>query len=263
MRPSLWLLRQPGPRRRARLFCFSYAGGNPAAFLPWQKAIDPAIEICAIQLPGRGTHLAEPATASMPTLIKALAHEISRLSDLPFAFFGHSLGGLLAFEVTRWCKLDYLPLPVHLFVSACAAPQSRNPTEALHQLPDTELIQRLASYNGTPPEVLAHRELMEILLPAIRADFQLVEEYRYRPGLPLGAPITVLAGRRDRHVTAEQAAGWRRETLAACQIRWFEGDHFFIHGELEAVLDCISTGLSETQSQNSPNSLHTYGLARE
>ncbi len=246
MKPTPWLIRQAGPSRQMRLFCFCYAGGSAVSFMPWQAAIDPSIEICAIQLPGRGARMAEQPYASIPDLVKTLAPEIAQRSDLPFAFFGHSLGGLLAFEVARYCKLNYMAMPQHLFVSACNAPQHRNPPEGLHLLADDAFIEKLGSYNGSPPEVLRHRELMEVMLPSIRADFALVDGYRYRSNVPLTMPITVLAGKRDTHISPEQIAGWRKETNSTCCIRWFEGDHFFIHSDREAVLECIGAELAET-----------------
>jgi len=239
MHPTPWLLRQPSPQRRVRLYCFCYAGGNARAFAPWQDEVDPAIEICAVQLPGRGARWHEAPFTSLQALVKELAPVIARHDDLPFAFFGHSLGGLLAFELARWCKLHWLRLPEHVFVSGCDAPQHRSPPDALHLLPDEALAQALRNYNGTPPEVLANRELLALVLPAVRADFALCAEYRYRPGLPLTMPVTVLAGRQDTHVTPEQLAGWSRETLASCQVHWFDGDHFFIHPSRDDVLDLL------------------------
>ena len=247
MHTSPWLVRDPkSAKRRLRLYCFCYAGGSASVYAPWQARLDPAIEVCAVQLPGRGTRMAERPFTSLPELIKALAPVIGRQDGLPFAFFGHSLGGLIAFELARYQKLHYMRMPEHLFVSGCDAPQFRAPSRRLHALPDPELIDVLKDFNGTPPDVLAHRELMDLLLPTIRADFALVDDYVYRPGLPLTMPITVLAGRRENR-TAEQVEGWRRETLSDCHVHWFDGDHFFILPEQQAVLDCIGAGLVERE----------------
>jgi surfactin synthase thioesterase subunit len=236
---SPWLIRRPGPARRLRLFCLDCAGGNALSYLPWQEHLDPSVEICAIQLPGRGARLAEAPITSMRTLIQALAGAIAPRMDLPFAFFGHSLGALLAFELTRYCQLRYMTLPRRLFVSGCNAPRYRDPPRGLHRLPDEELILELDHYGGTPPELLQHRELMAMVLPAVRADFSLVDAYEYRSSLPLQVPITALAGRHDPHMTPEQALGWASETKGTFHIEWFEGDHFFVHSERDAVLRCI------------------------
>lgn len=237
-----WLLRQSGSGRRIRLFCFSYAGGSAAPYLPWQAALPPEIEVCAVQLPGRGPRFAEAPIRSFPQLIETLAPIVTcvtREDDLPFAFFGHSLGGLLAFELARHCQRFRLPMPEHLFVSASNAPQYRRTRRRLHELDDDALIDALKDYNGTPPAALAHRELMDLLLPAIRADFALVENYAYRQDMPLDIPITVLAGTNDKHVASKRLCRWQEETTEACHLHWFEGDHFFIHSHQRAVLDCI------------------------
>ena len=247
MHPSPWLVREPKrTSRRLRLYCFCYAGGSASTYASWQAQLDPAIEVCAVQLPGRGSRMAERPFTAMPELIKALALVIGREDSLPFAFFGHSLGGLLAFELARYQKLHYMRMPEHLIVSGCDAPQFRSPSRRLHALPDHELIDVLKDFNGTPPGVLEHRELMDLLLPTIRADFALVDDYVYRPGLPLKMPITVLAGRRDDH-TVEQVEGWRKETLSDCHVHWFNGDHFFILPEQQAVLDRLDAVLVERE----------------
>jgi len=245
MQATPWLIREPKKHPALRLFCFCYAGGNALAYLPWQAEFGAQVEICAVQLPGRGARLNEAPFTSLPALVRVLAPIIAQRSEVPFAFFGHSLGALLAFEIARFCKLNYLPSPRHLFVSGCNAPQQRGAREGLHRLPDDVLIEKLRDYNGTPPEVLAHRELLELVLPTLRADFALVEDYVYRPGLQLTVPITVLAGRGDVHCPPEQVAAWRKETVDACQVHWFDGDHFFIHSARAAVIDCIAAELDE------------------
>jgi surfactin synthase thioesterase subunit len=146
---------------------------------------------------------------------------------------------LLAFEATRQLARNRHALPEHLFVSGANAPQYRSPSRNFHLLPDDALIQSLRNYNGTPAEILDNRDLMELLLPTIRADFALAEGYQYQPGPLLTLPITVFAGKKDDHISMDDVEGWREETMGRCEIRWFEGDHFFIDTERQAVLDCI------------------------
>ena len=169
--PNPWLVTQRRPNARLRLYCFSYAGGSANVYLPWKNLLDGSIELCAVQLPGRGARLNEMPVPSLQKLVADIAAVISNETRLPFAFFGHSLGGLLAFELTRYCKHHLLPSPGHLIVSGCSAPQMRDATQRMHLLPDEEFIEELRKYNGTPPEILAHRELMQLVLPALRADF--------------------------------------------------------------------------------------------
>lgn len=240
---SAWLIRKPQPQPRIRLFCFPYAGGSVASFLPWQAALGSEIEVCAIQLPGRGPRLSEPPIADFPALVATLAAVVDEHDDCPFAFFGHSLGGLLAFEVARACRMMGRAGPGHLFISGTAAPRWPTTKRALHELDDDALIAALGDYNGTPRTALENRELMELLLPAIRADFALVANYRYAVGLPLAVPISVLGGRVDPYVPGESLADWRLETGAACETHWFDGDHFFIHNAASHVLDCVRATL--------------------
>lgn len=238
-----WILRQSGGKRRQHLYCFSYAGGNAASFIPWQAGLGSDIEVCAVQLPGRGARLDEPLQQSFSSLIMTLAHVIGRQSTLPYAFFGHSLGGLVAFELARYCQHHSLAMPNHLFVSGCDAPQHRSSFKRLHELGDDALLDALKDYNGTSLEALGNRELMALVLPAIRGDFALMSDYQYRPSPPMTLPITVLAGRGDKHVDSTTIWAWQKETVDACRINWFDGDHFFINSNRAAVLECLKSEL--------------------
>jgi surfactin synthase thioesterase subunit len=244
---SPWLIRQRlSSQVSRRLYCFPCAGGNPASYRAWQAKVDPAIEICAVQLPGRGTRLHEKPLTELGELVKSLSAEIARNGSIPFAFFGHSLGALIGFEVARYCRLAYLPTPAHLFVAACDPPQCRKPSKGLHALPDNTLLSELGEYNGTPPDILADKELMALMLPTIRADFALVENYCYRPAPPLTLPITVLASHGDMHVDHNRVGAWRQETTRECRVCWFDGDHFFVQTQSDAVVDLVSAEFAET-----------------
>ena len=201
----------------------------------WQSELGDDIEVCGIQLPGRGSRFLHETYQSMPDLISAVGEVILNYSEIPFALFGHSLGGLIAFEVARALQNDANVLPVHLFVSGCSAPQRRPASRQLHKLDDRLLIRELARYRGTPPEVLQNHELMQLILPTIRADFAVLETYRYRPGAKLDLPISVLAGTEDHYVKSESAAAWAEETERSCDVTWFAGDHFFIKPHVKPI----------------------------
>lgn len=231
---------------RVRLYCFPYSGGNAAAFVPWQRAIDPAIELCPVQLPGRGARFNEPLCTSFSTLIADLAQmlvEQTALSDLPFAFFGHSLGSLIAFELARYCQQHGLTQPQRLIVSGCNAPPLKTNKRRLHELPDEELLARLREYNGTPEEVLNSRELMRLLLPVVRADFALGADYQYQPDPLLGIPVTACTGCLDPHVDAAGMAAWAKLTQADFRLHSFNGDHFYIQPQQAALLRCLADEL--------------------
>ncbi len=238
-----WLVRRAGPARPFRLYCFSYAGGGASVFSAWHHGCGPEVELCAVQLPGREERMGEACVTAFAPLVRTLAQQIAFQGVQRFAFFGHSLGALLAFEVARYCALHYLPGPQQLIVSGCGAPRLRARSRNLHQLDDDGLIDQLRAYSGTLPEVLEHAELMSLLLPIVRADFALAHDYAYRTGPRLAIPITVLAGRQDEHVSAAQAEGWSAETSAGCQVHWFDGGHMFINSHGPAVRSAVAGAL--------------------
>lgn len=260
---SPWFVHHRCGPARLRLFCFSYAGGSASLFQPWRAALDADIDLCAVQLPGRGTRMAEPAQRDLPTLVRQLAPLLAQEAGGPFALFGHSLGALLAFEVTRYLVLHQLPRPQKLVVSGADAPQRRSVLEALDEHDDDAMIAKLATYNGTPPEVLQHRELMQLLAPAIRADFAMAAGYRWRPGPPLEVPITVFAGRHDPDVAPAQAEAWQLESRRPVPVHWFDGDHFFIHACRHQVLaqlnaELAPAALAAARSPSSPSSARNH-----
>lgn len=243
MKPSPWLIHTPRPGSSLRLYCFAYAGGSAHVFAGWQAQLPPQIEVAAIQLPGRAARMAEAPPASIAQIVEQLAPVIAS-QDVPrFAFFGHSLGALVAFELARHMAARGMRQPEHLFASACNPPQHRGKSRMLHQLPDQAFLDALAEYDGTPPEVLQHRELMELMMPTLRADFRLAEGYAYAPGPLLAMPMTVLCGQQDQYVDVERAALWQSETLGACATEVFDGGHFFLTAERQAALAHVSRQL--------------------
>ncbi|QSX79990.1 thioesterase [Lysobacter solisilvae] len=227
-----------------RLFCFPYAGGSAFNFSAWRGRLDPGVEICAVQLPGRGARIGEAPIATMPALLRAMAPAITQLNSLPFAFFGHSVGALIAFELARYLRLHGVQGPEHLFMSGCQAPQFRSPSAGLHRLPDAAFIEELRDYNGTPEEVLDNRELMALMLPTIRADFALAEEYSYRSGPLLQVPVSVYAGTQEDIRAPGQVDGWQKETTGPCAVTWFDGGHFFINSQRDAVIGQLNADLA-------------------
>lgn len=243
-----WLVSRPGPIRPLRLYCFAYAGGHAGVFMPWQAALEPHIEVCAVQLPGRGSRMGEAPMTSIPALVDRIAEVIASQDERPFAFFGHSLGALLAFEIARHRARNGLPAPVHLFVSGCEAPTHRGSPKNLHLLSDAQLLDEIKGYNGTPPEVLANEELMELILSVMRVDFALEPGYVYEPGPPLAMPMTVLAGSQDRHGLWKEVGRWTEQTQGHGRVQWFDGDHFFINARQQDVIDCVRSELLGSRS---------------
>lgn len=176
-------------------------------------------------------------------MVDELVHAIQPLLDKPFGLFGHSMGGLIAFELARTLRRKNLPPPVLLFVSACRAPQSTDSAPSLRGLPDLEFMNALKNFNGIPPEILQNTEAMELLLPALRADFELIETYQNQDDSSLDIPILAFGGVDDSRVSREQLEGWGKQTRVRFEARTFPGGHFFIHAERDAMLEIMAKGM--------------------
>lgn len=238
-----WLVRQRQPQARLRLICLAHAGGQPSAYLPWQSVLGPHVEVCAVQLPGRAMRFGEAPLRKFRHVLDELLDMVGRHDDLPYVLFGHSLGALLAYELARASVSGGVRRPLHVFVSGCGAPQIQRVPRRLHEMEDEALADALRRYDGTPSEVLADRELMQLLFPVLRADFAVVDDYCYQPGPKLPMPLTVLAGRQDAEVPVDNVLAWPDETDAGCEILWFEGGHFFIETARGSVVNHVAERL--------------------
>ncbi len=226
-----------------RLFCFPYAGGGVHAFRAWADNLPKTVEVCPVQLPGRGARMMEAPFTQMLPLVQAAAEALLPHLDKPFAFFGHSMGALVSFEVARWLRRQSGPEPIHLFVSGCFAPDIPDPYP-LHNLPDPELLEGLRRLNGMPQEALENAELMRLLLPTLRADCTVTETYTYTDEPPLNCPISAFGGLQDHLVGRTHLEAWRQQTTAFFSLRMFPGDHFFLHSAQPLLLRILSRELS-------------------
>lgn len=225
-----------------RLFCFPYAGGGATLFRTWPGDLPPFVEVFAAQLPGRGPRLSEPSFTRLTTMVEALAEAITPHLDRPFAFFGHSMGAMISFELARLLRSERRPQPAHLFVSGRRAPQWPEDSRRTYDLPEPEFVEELRRLSGTPREVLEHPELMQLMIPLLRADFAVCQTYEYVPGPPLGCPLTVFGGLED-ETTREQLEPWREQTTSAFELRMLPGNHFFINEAQRQVLHIIGQQL--------------------
>lgn len=236
---------RPKPNRRARLrlFCFPYAGGNSFAFRRWQAELPDFVEVLPAQLPGRVNRLDENAFTDLLQLVECLSAAIFNYLDKPFAFFGHSMGAMISFELARKLRREQASQPLQLFVSGRVAPQLPRRTPPVHDLPEPEFVEELRRLNGTPREVLEHPELMPLLIPLLRADFSVVGTYRYYPESPLACPITAFGGLHDPEVSREDLEAWREQTVSAFSPRMLPGDHFFLQSAEPLILRVIGQHL--------------------
>jgi medium-chain acyl-[acyl-carrier-protein] hydrolase len=211
-----------------RVFCMPYAGGSADIYRGWQRWFPEQIDICLVHLPGRGTRVREEPFTQLTPLVKAIAAHIGGEIKVPYALYGHSMGALISFELGRELFGKHHNSPAHVFVSGCRAPQWPKTEPPTFNLPHDKFIHELKRLNGTPREVLDDRELMEVFLKILRADFEIVDTYEYHPKERLSCPITVYGGLQDEDVSVESCRAWQEQTSANCKVHMFEGDHFFM-----------------------------------
>ncbi len=237
---SRFLAFQPNSSSRLRLFCFPSAGGGVAMLHAWLRGLPSSIQVCPLQLPGRENRWQEPPLNRLPPLITHLADAIEPLLNVPFAFFGHSLGALIAFELARELRRRGRGGCVKVLASARIAPQETIAMPPICGLPEPEFVAELqARYNAMPDAILADREMMTLYLPVLRADLEMIENYVHVPEPPLECPITVFGGTDDPTVTRSQLEEWRRQTSAGFNVRMFPGDHFFPKTNREAFVQAV------------------------
>lgn len=223
---------------KLRLFCLPYSGASAMAYSRWRRSLPEWLQVRPLELPGRGMRMDEPLQSDIRRLASQLADEISAELDRPYALFGHSLGGLLAFELAHALRERGLPEPLALFASATAGPARRDVSEYAVAKTDVQLIARLRELNGTPEAVLANPELMQLMLPILRADFLLCGSFTHDQRPPLPLPIHVFGGKQD-SVRAEQLLDWQLDTSRVFSLDLFEGHHFFLVEQEIPLLRCL------------------------
>jgi medium-chain acyl-[acyl-carrier-protein] hydrolase len=233
-----------------RLFCFPYAGGNSMIYRQWPELLPKNIEVCPVNLPGRGNRLHELAFTDVPSLVEAAVEPIAAQADKRFAFFGHSMGALISFELARALRRKNLPQPSYIFISGRMAPQFNDDDAPTYNLPDEQFVEEIRRLNGTPREVLENPELMHLMTPLLRADFSVCQTYQYTVEEPLDCPITAFGGLQDYEVTRESLDGWREHTKRAFRLRMVQGDHFFINSAPHVILGAIAQELYQFAEQS-------------
>lgn len=227
------------------MFCFPYAGGGASIFQTWPAQLPRQVEVCAVQLPGRENRLKEAPFTKLEPLVEYLLDVLHPYLDKPFALFGHSMGAIIAFKFAHQVRRKYKLTPVHLFASAREAPSvplNRNPP--FFRLSKSTFIERLRDLKGTPEELLDNPELLDVLLPVLRADFEIDETYVHTPSELLDCPISTFRGTQDTLATYDEVAAWRTESNGTFTLRSLPGGHFFIQTAKELFLQILSYDLS-------------------
>jgi medium-chain acyl-[acyl-carrier-protein] hydrolase len=237
--------RYAAERAQLRLFCFPYAGGTSQIYRGWDQHLPPTVEVIPVELPGRASRLREPAFVRLLDLVHALTPAMAPIVDLPFALFGHSMGAIIAFELARDLRRVLGREPEVLCVSGRRAPQVPSDKPPTYDLPKDGFISEVKRIGGTPREVLEQAELMELVSPLLRADFQLIETYEYTAGAPLVCPITTYGGLADNEETGELLSMWRSQTTSGFALHMLPGDHFFLRTSQTRLLGLLSRQLKD------------------
>jgi surfactin synthase thioesterase subunit len=264
-RKTGWLV-FPCPRADAlrRIFCFNFAGGGAATYRPWGELLAPSIELVAIEPPGRASRIREPHATTLQATLDGLLPEMSPYLDKPFAFFGHCLGGLNLFEVSSHLIRNG-KIPNHLFVSGSRPPhrlhalgkfeedlvnmmlkdREYDPLSPLHEQPDTTFAGIIRQFNiGATESFLAQPELRTALLPAIRADFEIVSRYSFEDEPPWDVPITCFSGLDDHYVSREDSLDWCRYTRREFRIFFRKANHFLVVDDRDFIVSVINSTLA-------------------
>jgi pyochelin biosynthetic protein PchC len=244
--PDKWIRRfHRAPDCDVRLVCFPHAGGSASFFFPVSARLSPAVEVCAVQYPGRQDRRTEPNIDSIPALADAIVPVVRTLADRPLAFFGHSMGAVLAFEVALRLERGGAAPLVRLYASGRRAPSCYR-AETVHRLSDQEIVAELRKLSGTSSDLLGDPETLEMILPAIKNDYRAIETYRPVPGQTVGCPILVLVGDRDPRVTTDEAKAWAEHSTGPFDMRVFPGGHFYLIDHSEEIIRLISADLADT-----------------
>ncbi len=243
---SAWLHRFPtGDQITARLFCVPFAGGSAHAFADWARELTPGVELLAVQLPGRGARIAEAPVSNQNQLLDAVFEALLPLTDLPYFLFGHSMGGRIAYELSSRLRDGGHRLPEALVVSATRPPHLPRTASAIHDLPCDEFYAQLRALGGMSSEVLQSPELLELLEPALRADFRLVETWVPMGHAPLPIPIHAVGGSGDAYVGARDLDQWSSYTSRDFSLNLFDGDHFYLNKNSDIFFDWLREILTQ------------------
>lgn len=243
-----WIRRfHPSAASATRLVCLPHAGGSASFYYPVSRNLAPAVDVVAIQYPGRQDRLRDPGIADIEKLAEHIAAELAALTPKPTVLFGHSMGATIGFELAWRLEQDGGQPPLELIASGRRAPSSVR-EESTHRRGDDAIIAEMATLNGTDGAVLADEEILRMSLPALRNDYRAIETYRAQPGRRVSCPITVLTGDNDPKTTIAEAEAWRGHTDGECRIQVYPGGHFFLTEHQAAVQAEISRALGASRS---------------
>ena len=238
-------IRQPNPAARLRLFCFPYAGGGNATYRDWPRHLPHDIEVAAVQLPGREWRIQEEPVSDLKALAADALEGIRRHLDKPFALLGTSMGGTLIFELARQLRAEGLPLPTCLMPFAVGAPHTEE-TKLFHQLPDEELLAEIRDFGVMSDDIASNPEVLDIMLPILRADCTAHETYECAEQEPFEFPIWVYGGLGDETVERERLDAWAIHTCGECRVHMMMGGHLFVDDMPPELLHSLARRLYQS-----------------
>ena len=231
---------------KANLICFPHAGGSKFSYNRFVDVAPGDLTVIPIELPGRGARIHEDLIHDTPGMVDDVFNQIKGkvMTDVPYALYGHSMGALVGYLVTRRIAQERMPMPIHLFFSGAKPPSTIEDEPPVHLFKREELIDELRKLGGIPDRILNNEKLIHFLEPIVRADFRVIRTYQHQRGLPFDLPLTVIIGTRE-NISAPQAQLWQQETSKKIELKFFEGDHFFIFDHAPEIMRLVYQRISE------------------
>ncbi len=244
--PSKWVnCPKPVAKPKLRLICFPPAGSGTIIYHKWAACLPPNVEMWNMRLPGRESRLRDPLFYRLPPLIESIAETLIPHLDVPYLLFGHSLGSLISFELTRYIRGPGSPMPLHLILSGHRAPHRPPLMPPIHQAGDEQFLTQVKAMGGTPDAVFENEEIVELMLPPLRADFTVCENYRFLEDKPLDIPINVFGSDQDCHAHEADILAWEQHTTGTFKSKMFHGNHFYFQNDPEPLLSSINQSLQQ------------------
>ncbi|WMS87311.1 thioesterase II family protein [Pleionea litopenaei] len=249
-----FFLPQSRPDAKLNLICFPYAGGSAASYINWIKFLPSEVQLIIAQPPGRADRIFEKPHTTMQDMIDELMGEFPKFTTCPYIMFGHSLGSRVAFEILKKSHELKLEKPRHFIASASRGPHVLPREDTFFDLNDDEFKSELANINGTPLEILENSELMELLLPLLRADFTIADTYINHDKVQFNCPLSIFGGTEDRNITKSDLLSWGNFFSQEPSLYYIKGDHFYIDKniyelsiKLRLIINQTLNGLESTQ----------------
>jgi surfactin synthase thioesterase subunit len=233
---------------KVNIFCLPFAGGSRYSYQGYEKYATAQVTIIPVDLPGRGSRFSEPLLQNVHDMAGDIFQQLCPRLHEPYALYGHSMGALLSYLLTKRILQEGLPAPLHLFLTGRAAPSVIKHETAIHALPKHEFFEALAKLGGCPEELLRNEDLKDCFEPIIRSDLGALHSYRYEQSLPFHIPVTVITGLQE-NITLEEALAWQQESAALVTVRRMAGDHFFIYDHEKEIVQLMANQLTGAHRQ--------------